>query len=61
MPRFKYAVTLESRSNPPVTMRGEVEASKAQAGCRLAAKAALPQAKGKRWSSLVVLLEKDDE
>jgi hypothetical protein len=58
---FKYAVSFESLTLPPVTLRGEVLASSTQAGARLAVKKAMSEAKGRRWSSLVVLLERADE
>lgn len=58
---FRYAVTFESLTLPPLTLRGEVIAASTQAGARLAVKNAMSEAKGRRWTSLAVLLERPDE
>ena len=59
--RFRFALTFESRTLPPLTIRGEVIAGSTQAGARLAVKDAMFRAPGKRWSSLSLLLERPDE
>ena len=58
--RFRYAVTFESLTLPPLTIRGVVIAGETQAIARLAVKDAMSQAKGKHWSSLSILLERTD-
>jgi hypothetical protein len=58
---FRYALTFESITLPPLTIRGEVIAGSTQAGARLAVKDAMSHAKGKRWSSLSLLLERPEE
>jgi hypothetical protein len=58
--RFRYAVTFESLTLPPLTIRGEVIAGETQTIARLAVKDAMSQAKGKHWSSLSILLERTD-
>jgi hypothetical protein len=58
---FRYALTFESQAAPPLTIRGEVEASSTQAGARLAVKDAMFQTPGRRWTSLSLMLERPTE
>ena len=58
---FRYAVTFESLTLPPLTLQGEVIAASTQAGARLAVKEAMKNAPGRRWSSLSLLLERPSE
>ena len=53
-----YAVTFESHTLPPVTIAGTVLASNPARTAYLAVKDARKKAKGLRWSSLVVLIDK---
>jgi hypothetical protein len=55
---LKYAVSFEPWTAPVKTVTGEVSASTTQAGARLAMKAAMSQAPGQHWKSLVIVLEK---
>jgi hypothetical protein len=48
---FRYAVTFENSTLPPLTIRGETIASSTQAGARLAVKDAMFRAPGRRWTS----------
>jgi hypothetical protein len=57
---FTYSVTFESRTIHPVTVRGEISAASTQAGVRLAVKDAMSKERGRRWTSLVVLLMRPD-
>ena len=57
--KLRYTVTFETpESAPPLTLTGEISASTTQAGARLAVKDAMSRAPGKRWDSLLVLLER---
>jgi hypothetical protein len=58
---LKYAVTFESNTQPALTVRGEVSGSTTQSWARLAMKSAMSQARGRRWSSITILLDKGDE
>jgi hypothetical protein len=53
-----YAVTFESATLPPVTLTGQVLASNPARSAYLAVRDARSRAKGLRWSSLVVVLDK---
>ena len=53
-----YAVTFESETLPPITLTGTVCASNPHRIAYLATREARKQAKGIRWSSLVVLISK---
>ena len=59
--KFRYAVTLEFTEVGPETVRGELEAANARLGARRAVEAALRAHPGRRWASLVVLLERPAE
>lgn len=51
-----YQVTFEFMLDPPITTKGKVSASSAQACARIAVKEAKGRAPRKKWSSLVILL-----
>jgi hypothetical protein len=55
---LRYAVTFENWTTPPLTMRGEVISGSVPAAAGRAVRAAMKQARGQYWKSLVVLLEK---
>jgi hypothetical protein len=57
---FRYAVTLEFIEAGPETVRGKLEAANARLGARRAVEAALRAHPGRRWATLVVLLERLD-
>jgi hypothetical protein len=58
---FRYGVTFENRTGAPLTIRGAVEAGSTQAGARLSVRDAMRRAPGRRWSSLVLLLERSEK
>jgi hypothetical protein len=58
---FQYALTFESLTLPPLTLRGHVIAASTQAGARLATKQAMSRAPGRRWTSISLLLERPAE
>jgi hypothetical protein len=55
---FTYAVTFESLTQPPHTVRGEVSASRTSTGARMAMKDALSQVRRRRWSSVTLVLDR---
>jgi hypothetical protein len=58
--RAKYAVTFEFMTNPPLTHRGTVVASKVHTCVRLATQEAVKALSPRGWSSMVVcLLERE--
>ena len=58
--RWKWAVTLENpETMPPDTVRGVLVAGSAQTAASRAVREARRQRKGKRYASLVVLLERE--
>lgn len=56
--KFTYAVTFESLTLPPETVRGDAEATSWHTAASRALKAARKSLPGKQASSIVVLLEK---
>ncbi len=54
-----YAVTFESATCPPVTLTGTVKASNPARSAYLAVRDARSRAKGVKWRSMVVLIDKD--
>lgn len=56
-----YVVTFEQETQAPRTVRGSVVAGSPHRGAYLAVRDAAKQAKGQRWSSLVVVLDKTGE
>lgn len=58
--RFSAAITLESNTNAPITVRVQIVAGNAGLAASRAIKQALKANRGKHWSSLVcVLLDKE--
>jgi hypothetical protein len=57
--RAKYAVTFESDTKPPVTVRGEVEATSLPKLAWRAIKDARENAPKIGWSSLCIILDRD--
>lgn len=55
-----YVVTFEFLLDAPITVRGKVSASTAQACARIAIKQAKEKHPRLKWSSLVVLLAQED-
>ena len=56
--RMFYAVTYESETNAPLTVTGDIQASNPARSAYLATRDSRLRAKGIRWSSLVVVLDK---
>ena len=54
-----YAVTFEHPTNAPLTVSGSIQASNPARSVYLAVRDARSRAKGVRWNSLVVLIDKD--
>ena len=63
MPKItlRYAVTFEYQLDAPETVRGEIDVSNPSLGVRRAFEAAKRAYPHRRWSSVVVLLERPDE
>ena len=59
--KFKYAVTYEFSKLPPITARGTVASTGAHTAASRAVKAARKGVAGRKWSSLVVVLEREVE
>ena len=59
--KIKYQVTFENESNPIRTLSGIVIATGAGTAANRAVKDAKKQAKGARWSSIVIVLEKVED
>lgn len=60
MERYRASVTLEFPVAAPETWRGELSVANARLGARRAVEAAFKAHPKRRWSSLVILLEKLD-
>ena len=58
---FRYSVTFEYLQDAPETVRGEIQVPNASLGVRRAFEAAKKAYPHRRWSSVVVLLERPDE
>jgi hypothetical protein len=58
---LRYAVTFEYQSDAPETIRGEIDVSNPSLGVRRAFEAAKRAYPHRRWSSVVVLLERPEE
>ena len=56
---MKVAVTFETLHNPPTTWRGEVKQKTPTAAAGAAIRAAKRAHKGERWTTMVVLLDKE--
>lgn len=54
-----YCVTFEHETNAPLTISGQIEAGSPQKAVYNAVKEARSRAKGFRWSSLVVVIDKN--
>lgn len=54
-----YSVTFEQEINAPLTVTGQVVSSSPHRSVYLAVKEARSRAKGVRWSSLVVVIDKN--
>jgi hypothetical protein len=55
---YTYALTFESRLRQPVTVRGTVESPSPRSAGAKALRAAFRSAKGQRWDSFSLMLEK---
>jgi hypothetical protein len=58
--QLEYAVTLEFPEAAPETVRGVCTATKATTVARRAVAAAFKTHPGRKWSSLVILLQRPD-
>lgn len=54
-----YAVTFENDNGAPICVSGQVQSSSPHRSVYLAVKEARQRAKGFRWSSLVVVIDKN--
>ena len=55
---YTASVTFESENGPPDTVRVTFEAANPRQAARRAVEQAMRQMPGRRWSSLVILLER---